>query len=107
MTNIIEKLGKAALDAPDTQGGTARELVAMAMKLAEELTGKPVDFDIDSLGTHMARAVLQTLHDNITPEMIAGAESAAWDHGNHMPMPRYAECAIKGALATALKGERA
>lgn len=61
----------------------------------------------DDVAHNAARAVLQTLHDNITPEMIAGAESAAWDHGNHMPMPRYAECAIKGALATALKGERA
>lgn len=49
------------------------------------------------------RAVLQTLHDNITPEM----ERAAADEINFELPAMGMRGAIQEAIATALKGERA
>lgn len=81
MTNIIEKLARAIADAYDDDE----------------------QFERDGW-LHPARAILQTLHDNITPEMV----EAGWSEIEYRGCKRSdAVETFQAMIQSALKGERA
>ena len=97
MTNIIEKLARAAWEAESDEFNPWDSL----------------DADEKANVSNVVHAVLQTLHDNITPEMVYIAEGYSDfimpDGFDNSTEARRAEMkrAIQTAIATALKGERA
>lgn len=87
MTNIIEKLALASRNARALPGSIAVS---------------PTETD-----RKIARAVLQTLHDNITPEMALEGTQALYAEGLSDLKDTDAAAAFRRMIATALKGERA
>lgn len=104
MTNIIEKLARAVASAngdnySDAFANKTRWVAKRGMSGGRfrDVT-EPYQHDYDD----MARAVLQTLHDNITPEMVEAGMSTNTRFG-----PRAMEAIFQRMIQSALKGERA